>query len=57
METETKNNDAFDTWYQEVCTLLAKNGKCAPYKMAWMEFYERGVSITEAADIGPYELL
>lgn len=54
---ETITNDAFDIWYQELCTLLAQSGKCAPYKMAWMEFYERGVSTTEAADIGPYELL
>lgn len=28
METET--NDAFDIWYQELCTLLAQSGKCAP---------------------------
>lgn len=53
MEHET--NDAFDIWYQELCTLLAQSGKCAPYKMAWMEFYERGVSITDAANIGPFE--
>lgn len=53
METET--NDAFDIWYEEVYTLLAQDGKCAPYKMAWYEFYERGVSITEAAEVGPWE--
>ena len=52
---ETITNDAFDTWYLELCTLLAQSGKCAPYKMAWMEFYERGVSITEAAEAGPWE--
>lgn len=52
---EQSENDAFDIWYQELCTLLAQSGKCAPYKMAWMEFYERGVSIADAANIGPYE--
>lgn len=55
METET--NDAFDIWYQELCTLLAQNGKCAPYKMAWMEFYERGVSVQDAAGQGPSEII
>lgn len=55
METET--NDAFDIWYKEVCTLLAQEGKCAPYKMAWMEFYERGLSVKDAADHGPSEII
>ncbi len=55
METET--NDAFDIWYQELCTLLAQSGKCAPYKMAWMEFYERGLSVQDAADQGPSEII
>ncbi|WP_109022989.1 hypothetical protein [Klebsiella pneumoniae] len=54
METET--NDAFDIWYQEVCTLLAQDGKCAPYKMAWYEFYERGLTPEEAALEGPWQL-
>ncbi|MGQ3813141.1 hypothetical protein ACUBKK_02910 [Klebsiella quasipneumoniae subsp. similipneumoniae] len=48
METET--NGAFDIWYKEVCTMLAQDGKCAPYKMAWMEFYERGLTPTQAAE-------
>lgn len=46
METET--NGAFDIWYKEVCTMLSKNGKCAPYKMAWLEFYERNLTPEEA---------
>lgn len=55
MENET--NDAFDSWYQELCTLLAQSGKCAPYKMAWIEFYERGESPQHASQIGPFELM
>lgn len=54
MEAET--NGAFDIWYKEVCTLLAQDGKCAPYKMAWYEFYERGTSVEEAMETGPWEL-
>ena len=54
METET--NDAFDIWYKEVCSLLAQDGKCAPYKMAWSEFYERGISPEDATTIGPFTI-
>ncbi|EPK2204210.1 hypothetical protein MBR06_000528 [Klebsiella pneumoniae] len=54
---EQEKNDAFDSWYQELCALLAQSGKCAPYKMAWMEFYERGVDIEDAANTGPYEYI
>lgn len=54
---ETVTNDAFDTWYQELCALLAQSGKCAPYKMAWYEFYERGLSVQDAAYQGPSETI
>ncbi|HBS6127878.1 hypothetical protein [Klebsiella pneumoniae] len=53
MERELR--DAFDIWYQELCGYLLKKGKCAPYKMAWLEFYEAGQSVVEAAAIGPSE--
>ncbi|HCI6993574.1 hypothetical protein U4O39_19010 [Klebsiella pneumoniae] len=42
----------FDSWYNELCVYLNKNGKRAPYKMAWIELYEQGLSIYEAANIG-----
>lgn len=54
METETSG--AFDIWYKEVCSLLAQDGKCAPYKMAWSEFYERGISPEDATTIGPFTI-
>lgn len=48
---------SFDEYYEEVVRLLKEKSKCAPYKMAWLEFYERGVSVEEAMEIGPWELL
>lgn len=47
----------FDEWYIQVSLGLKSLGKCAPYKAAWLEFYERGLSVEEAMEIGPWELL
>lgn len=38
----------FDEYYEEVVRLLNEKSKCAPYKMAWLEFYERGLTPDEA---------
>lgn len=54
---EQSENYAFDAWYQELCIILAHNGKCAPYKMAWYEFYEQGLSVQDAANQGPSEII
>lgn len=36
--------------------MLALTGKRAPYKMAWMDLYERGLTPEEAAPEGPCQL-
>ncbi|WP_213894890.1 hypothetical protein [Raoultella ornithinolytica] len=50
-ETEVSE---FDIWYQQLIAVLALDGKRAPYKMAWFEFYEQGLPVEEAAVKGPY---
>ncbi|HID4274033.1 hypothetical protein KE273_04310 [Klebsiella sp. MC1F] len=44
----------FDVWYQQLIAVLALTGKRAPYKMAWLDLYEQGLSPEEAALKGPY---
>ncbi|QIW86420.1 hypothetical protein VLC5_50 [Klebsiella phage VLC5] len=46
--------NSFDDWYAEVCAILHQKGLAAPYRMAWLEFYERGISPEDAATIGPF---
>ncbi|HBR1234977.1 hypothetical protein [Klebsiella pneumoniae] len=38
----------FDIWYQELCAYVLDHGGRAPYKMAWLELFERGMSVEEA---------
>lgn len=55
MEHET--NDAFDMWYAKLCQLLHEKGKIAPYKAAYFEFFERGLTpedVVEDGDNLPY---
>lgn len=44
----------FDVWYQQLIAVLAVDGKRAPNKQAWIDFYELGLIPEEAALIGPY---
>lgn len=44
----------FDVWYQQLIAVLALDGRRAPNKQAWIDFYERGLSAEEAAPLGPY---
>lgn len=43
----------FDAWYLELCTVLKRSNKRAPYKMEWLEFYDAGMSPKDAANVGP----
>ena len=54
--TNKSQIDDFDTWYLRLIEILAKDGKRAPYKMAWMDLYEQGASPEEAALSGPWVL-
>lgn len=38
----------FDDYYTEIIRLLADKGLTGPYKMAWLEFYERNLTPEEA---------
>lgn len=38
----------FDIWYQELCAYVLDHGGRAPYKMAWLELFGRGMSVEEA---------
>lgn len=40
----------FDEYYEEVVRILKEKNKCAPYKMAWLEFYERGLTPMQATE-------
>ncbi|HHS9626571.1 TPA: hypothetical protein ACTXE4_002228 [Raoultella ornithinolytica] len=53
-ETEVSE---FDVWYQQLIAVLALDGKRAPYKMAWLEFYDQGLSPEDAALKGPYVII
>ncbi|HCI6798102.1 hypothetical protein NL822_12575 [Klebsiella quasipneumoniae] len=44
----------FDVWYQQLIAVLAVDGRRAPYKMAWIDLYEQGMTPEKAAPIGPY---
>lgn len=56
MEEKNEVNE-FDVWYQELIVVLAKDGKRAPYKTAWLDLYEAGLSPEEASMIGPFEVI
>ncbi|WP_109021264.1 hypothetical protein [Klebsiella pneumoniae] len=59
MDEEIEVNEdvnEFDVWYQQLISVLALTGKRAPYKMAWMDLYERGLTPEEAALEGPWQL-
>ncbi len=32
----------FDIWYEELCAYVLEHGGRAPYKMAYLEFFEQG---------------
>ncbi|WP_301691460.1 hypothetical protein, partial [Klebsiella pneumoniae] len=38
----------FDIWYEELCAYALDHGGRAPYKMAWLEFFEQGMTVEEA---------
>ncbi|MFI2853812.1 hypothetical protein ACH677_16980 [Klebsiella aerogenes] len=44
----------FDAWYQQLIAVLAIDGLRAPYKAAWLDLYEAGMSPEQAAPLGPY---
>lgn len=56
MDEEIEVNE-FDVWYQQLIAVLAVDGKRAPYKMAWMDLYEQGLSPEDAATKGPYVII
>ncbi|WP_407264295.1 hypothetical protein [Klebsiella quasipneumoniae] len=56
MEEQTGINE-FDSWYQNLILVLAKDGKRAPYKTAWLDLFEAGMSPEEAAIVGPFEMI
>ncbi|HCB1386438.1 TPA: hypothetical protein MYO15_005395, partial [Klebsiella pneumoniae] len=33
----------FDIWYEELCAYMLEHGGRAPYKMAYLEFFEQGL--------------
>ncbi|HGV4706904.1 TPA: hypothetical protein ACNG72_004402 [Klebsiella pneumoniae] len=38
----------FDAWYDELCSYALARGGRAPYKMAWLELFEQGMTVEEA---------
>ncbi|EMM1886352.1 hypothetical protein VBS76_24755 [Klebsiella variicola] len=38
----------FDIWYEALCIYTREHDGRAPYKMAWLELFERGMSVEEA---------
>lgn len=44
----------FDAWYHQLIAILSVDGRRAPYKMEWLELYERGLTPKEASIIGPF---
>ncbi|EMG3205396.1 hypothetical protein LVU53_12675 [Klebsiella pneumoniae] len=42
------SQSAFDIWYEELCAYALAHGGRAPYKMAWLEPFNRGMSVEEA---------
>ncbi|HGN9444684.1 TPA: hypothetical protein ACK0KV_003727 [Raoultella ornithinolytica] len=49
-ETEIEASE-FDIWYQQLITILATNGLRAPYKMAWIDFFNDGKTPEEAIEM------
>ncbi|MFI2829466.1 hypothetical protein [Klebsiella aerogenes] len=44
----------FDAWYHQLIEVLSVDGRRAPYKMEWLELYERGLTPKEASIIGTF---
>ncbi|HBV9486875.1 TPA: hypothetical protein ACYFTU_001789 [Klebsiella pneumoniae] len=42
------DKSAFDIWYEELCAYALNHGGRAPYKMAYLEFFEQGMTVEEA---------
>ncbi|EPT2829160.1 TPA: hypothetical protein L9Q33_002905 [Klebsiella pneumoniae] len=40
----------FDIWYGELCAYMLEHGGRAPYKMAYLEFFEQGLTVEEAVE-------
>ncbi|HBW7885567.1 hypothetical protein ACQE8M_00725 [Klebsiella pneumoniae] len=40
----------FDIWYEELCAYVLEHGRRAPYKMAYLEFFEQGLTVEEAVE-------
>ncbi|HGI9296321.1 TPA: hypothetical protein ACJVP3_005362, partial [Klebsiella pneumoniae] len=40
----------FDIWYEELCAYMLEHGGRAPYKMAYLEFFEQGLTVEEAVE-------
>ncbi|HBR5805031.1 TPA: hypothetical protein L9Z81_005434 [Klebsiella pneumoniae] len=40
----------FDIWYEELCAYVLEHGGRAPYKMAYLEFFEQGLTVEEAVE-------
>ncbi|CAH3567256.1 TPA: hypothetical protein MD340_004500 [Klebsiella pneumoniae] len=40
----------FDIWYEELCAYALDHSGRAPYKMAWLEFFEQGLTVEVAFD-------
>ncbi|MFL3233574.1 hypothetical protein ACJ0L3_14790 [Klebsiella pneumoniae] len=38
----------FDIWYEELCTYALEHGGRAPYKMAYLELFEQGMTVEKA---------
>ena len=39
-----------DIWYEELCAYMLEHGGRAPYKMAYLEFFEQGLTVEEAVE-------
>ncbi|HDE2134366.1 Uncharacterised protein [Klebsiella pneumoniae] len=42
------DKSAFDIWYEELCVYAREHDGRAPYKMAYLEFFEQGMTVEEA---------
>ncbi|AXO54165.1 TPA: hypothetical protein MYU56_002034 [Klebsiella pneumoniae] len=40
----------FDIWYEELCAYALDHCGRAPYKMAYLEFFEQGLTVEEAVE-------
>lgn len=41
----------FDIWYDELIAYLSTKGKRAPYKSAWIDLYNEGLNVEDAAEV------